>query len=277
MTNDRGAEFPRGTALPSQSPLFWVQQKDRYLRQLLIRDIEDLTGRRLLVYFANRFKPEAQITAGDIPYFAELFGDVGTDPVDLFLETSGGQTDATESIVSLIQSSVKDLRVVVPNSAKSNGTVICLAGNEIVMGPTSELGPIDPSIQGIPCTILAEEQIKASNYPLHRMGVLGILQTKKLAKSLLMHGMMAGIDETRIDQTVSSLASRDVFFSHGSVIDHREAASLGLRVTFLDGNDEIWRRLWLLYCTHMYDVERNSFLKVFEGRARSTSLKAATP
>jgi hypothetical protein len=275
MTNDRDTEFPRGTALPSQSPLFWVQQKDRYLRQVLIRDIEGLTGRRLLVYFANRFKPEAQIAAGDIPYIAELFGDVGTAPVDLFLETSGGQTDATEAIVSLIQSTVKDLRVVVPNSAKSNGTVICLAGREIVMGPTSELGPIDPSIQGIPCTILAEDPIKASNYPLHRMGVLGIAQTKKLAKSLLQSGMMAGIDETRIEQTVSALASRDVFFSHGSVIDHREAASLGLKVNFLDGDDEVWRRLWLLYCMYMYDVERNSFLKVFEGRARSTSLKAA--
>ena len=49
-------KFPRSTDLPSQSPLFWVEQKDRYLRQLLIRDIEDLTKRRLIVYFANRFE-----------------------------------------------------------------------------------------------------------------------------------------------------------------------------------------------------------------------------
>ena len=43
--------------------MFWVQQKDRYLRQLLIRDIEDQTGRRLIVYFANRFK-RATLTIG---------------------------------------------------------------------------------------------------------------------------------------------------------------------------------------------------------------------
>jgi Serine dehydrogenase proteinase len=277
MTSEGGPEFPRGVALPRQSPLFWVQQKDRYLRQLLIRDIESLTGRRLLVYFANRFKAEAQITAGDIPYVEELFGDAANEPVDLFIETSGGQTDATEAIVSLVQSRVSDLRVVVPNSAKSNGTLICLAGSEIVMGPASELGPIDPSINGIPCTILAEDKIKESNYPLHRMGVLALNQTKKLAKKLLASGMMADADEVKIDQTVAALASRDVFFSHGSVIDHREAAALGLSIRFLDGADEIWRRLWLLYCTYMHDVERNAFLKVFEGRARSTSLKSAGP
>jgi hypothetical protein len=106
------------------------------------------------------------------------------------------------------------------------------------------------------------------------MGVLAIAQTKKLAKTLLQTGMMAGEDETRIEQTVSALASRDVFFSHGSVIDHREAAALGLKITFLDGSNEIWRRLWLLYCIYMHDVEANAFLKVFEARGRSASLKA---
>ena len=56
----RDEKFPRSDNLPSQSPLFWVEQKDRYLRQLLIRDIEERTQRRLVVYFANRYE-NAQI------------------------------------------------------------------------------------------------------------------------------------------------------------------------------------------------------------------------
>jgi hypothetical protein len=56
----RDEKFPRSDSLPIQSPLFWVEQKDRYLRQLLIRDIEALTERRLVVYFANRYE-NAQI------------------------------------------------------------------------------------------------------------------------------------------------------------------------------------------------------------------------
>ena len=63
--------FPRSTNLPSQSPLFWVEQKDRYLRQLLIRDVEDLTGRRLAVDYANRFE-DAQIDGRETADMAEL-------------------------------------------------------------------------------------------------------------------------------------------------------------------------------------------------------------
>jgi hypothetical protein len=61
--NQRNEKFPRSTELPLQSPLFWVEQKDRYLRQILIRDIEELTKRRLVAYFANRFE-NAQMLFG---------------------------------------------------------------------------------------------------------------------------------------------------------------------------------------------------------------------
>jgi hypothetical protein len=82
-------QFPRGTALPSQSPLFWVQQKDRYLRQLLIKDIEAQTGRRLIVYFANR-SLNAQIDPTDPTYFVEMLEDTKGEPIDLLLDTIGG-------------------------------------------------------------------------------------------------------------------------------------------------------------------------------------------
>ena len=111
-------QFPRSATLPTQSPLYWVEQKDRYLRQLMIRDIEAVTKRRLVVYYANRFE-NAQIDAKDTSYMAELFGDVGAEPVDLLLETVGGGTDATEALVSLMQNTTKDFRVIVAAAAKS--------------------------------------------------------------------------------------------------------------------------------------------------------------
>src|SRR5580704_7375468 len=94
----RDQGFPRTPNLPTQSPLFWVEQKDRYLRQLLIRDIEDITRRRLVVYFANRFE-KADIDARDPLFLTELLGDIGAEPVDLLLETNGGETDATEALI----------------------------------------------------------------------------------------------------------------------------------------------------------------------------------
>jgi ClpP class serine protease len=124
------APFPRGTGLPSQSPLFWVHQKDRYLRQLLITDIEQATQRDLLVYFTN-CSTQAQVDDNDDAYLAELLGAVKSGSVDLLLETNGGQTDATEKVISILRDLTTDLRVIVPRRAKSNGTVIALAGRSV--------------------------------------------------------------------------------------------------------------------------------------------------
>jgi hypothetical protein len=268
-------KFPRSAELPSQSPLFWVEQKDRYLRQLLIRDIEALTGRRLLVYFANR-STAAQIDMRDCTMFYELFGDVAGAAVDLFLETAGGITDATEGLISTIQNMTADFRVVVPNSAKSNGTLLGLASKSIVMGATSELGPIEPSLQSIPVSILTQPQIQAQNFPLFMAAQFALQQTRGLAKKLLAAGMMRSKTD-RIDEVVHKLSTREVYFSHGSVIDHGEAASLGLDITYLPPEDEIWKRLWLLYCMYEHDCRRNGLMKVFEGRARSTAIAIPAP
>jgi hypothetical protein len=264
--------FPRGSDLPTQSPLFWVQQKDRYLRQLLIGDIEAITGRRTVVYFANRYVDGSDINIGDISYINEIVADISGQPTDLILNTSGGQTDATEAIVSLLQASIPDFRVVVPHSAKSNGTMICLAATEIVMGPPSELGPIDPSLNGTPTSILAEDLVREQNFALHKLAIYAILQTKSLARRLLSQGMMKGRDQGDIEKTVQCLASKDQFFSHGSTIDHLEAAALGLKVQFLTSDDLLWQRIWLLYCMYAHDVAKNGVVKIFESRSKSLSV-----
>jgi hypothetical protein len=271
----RTEKFPRAIDLPSQSPLFWVEQKDRYLRQLLIRDIEELTGRRLVVYFGNRFE-NAQIDGRDCAFMTELLGDVGAAPVDLLLETNGGGTDATEGLITLIQNLTSDFRVVVANAAKSNGTLLGLAAKAIVMGASSELGPIEPLVQGIPCTILTHPQIAAQNFPLHKYGEYA-QQSKTLAKKLLAAGMMHGKSVAEIDDVVAKLSSRDVYLSHGSVIDHVEAASLGLNIEYLKPDDPIWQRIWLLFCMYEHDCRNARYLKVFEGQNRSTAVALPIP
>lgn len=267
------AHFPRTAELPEQSPVYWVNQKDRYLRQQLIRDIEALTGRRLIVYFANRFIVGSDINDDDPIYVTELLSDVAsTDAVDLMIETNGGKTDSTEAIVSILQHRLKDLRVVVANAAKSNGTLICLAANTIVMGPSSELGPIDPHLNGIPCTVLSQPQVAATNFPLQQLAELGLKQTRKLATRLLKNGMLSTTPDQQIDVVVNSLATRDTYFSHGSTIDVTEAKGLGLNVLELNADDGLWKRIWLLYSMYDYDTRRDNYIKIFEGRAKSTAV-----
>ncbi len=277
--NQRSEKFLRSTELPTQSPLFWVEQKDRYLRQLLIRDIEELTKRRLVANFANRFEG-AMIDQRDCSFVTELLGDIVGEPFDLLLETAGGETDATESIISLLRNLKLDFRVIVANAAKSNGTLLCFAAKSIVMGATSELGPIEPLVNNIPCSILIQKEIATQNFPLHKFGEYALNQSKKLATTLLTDGMMKGKPAADIDAVVKKLSSRDVYFSHGSAIDHTEAHSLGLIVEYLNPGDPIWQRIWLLYCMYEHDCRKSRYVKIFEGRARSTAVAAppaATP
>jgi ClpP class serine protease len=203
----------------------------------------------------------------------ELLGDIApSESVDVLIETAGGQTDATEALISAIQNSVNDFRVVVGKAAKSNGTLLCLAARSIVMGAPSELGPIEPMVGGIPCSILIEQQIAQQNFPLHMAGKFAIQQSRAMAKKLLSAGMMNGRSVTEIDDAVQKLSSRDVYFSHGTAINHIEAAALGLNVQYLSPQDPTWERIWLLHCMYDHDCRKSRLLKVFEGQSRSTAV-----
>src|SRR6266446_6579275 len=56
-----------------------------------------------------------------------------------------------------------NIRAIVPQISMSGGTMIVLAGREIVMGHHSNLGPIDPQIGGRPAIAILEEFERARN------------------------------------------------------------------------------------------------------------------
>jgi hypothetical protein len=266
--------FPRTPDLPPQSPLFWVTHKDRYLRQQLIRDLEADTGRALIVYFANSNDPAAQIDGNDDQYVAEVLNAVAGKPVDLLLETNGGATDATEKICSLLRSGAPDLRVVVPRRAKSNGTVIALSGQKILMGLESELGPIDPSINNVPVEFVL-------NAPAGTVGPIDMQiaetarkQTQKLAKELLSTGMLKGKSPEELKIVIDRISTREHYHSHGSVIDAKEAESLGFAVEWHDAASNLWRKFTLLRAMYAFDSAQQGFSKIFEGNRISLVVTA---
>jgi ClpP class serine protease len=268
--------FPRTADAPQQSPLFWVTHKDRYLRQLLIRDIEASTKRELVVYFTDVDNAlNAMIDPGDDQLLHELLKGCAGKPVDLLLETPGGYTDATEKVCSLLRQMAPDLRVIVPRKAKSNGTVIALAGSSIVMSATSELGPIDPLVLGgIPAEFIIKQQNPAPN-PIHlQFAHSAVKQTKDLATTLLRTGMLKGKTEPEIADIVEKLATKSLYASHGTVIDVREAQQLGLIVTEISVSDALWDQIWLLRTMYAFDCPRNGYAKVFESSKLSSAVQA---
>ncbi|TRZ62963.1 hypothetical protein DZA28_24740 [Pseudomonas alloputida] len=265
--------FPRSKTLPSQSPLFWVTHKDRYLRQQLISDIQEDTGRDLIVYFTECEQSGAQIDMGDDVLFAELLRGALGRPIDLLVETNGGYTDPTEKICSLLQQAAPDLRVIIPRRAKSNGTVIALTGSTIMMGVESELGPIDPSYNGVPVEFILNAPPGSFNPIEFQLALTTRGQTEKLARELLSRGMMSHIPEA-IDETISKMATRGHYHSHGSVIDMREAALLNLNVTQHAMDDALWQKIWLLRTMYQYDCLQSGYAKLFESQKLSSAVKA---
>lgn len=256
--------FPRTSDPPSQSILFWVAHKDRYLRQLLIRDIEAVTGRSLLVYFADCGVDDSFIDSNDDVYLAELLNSCIGKPTDLMLETNGGETDATEKICSVLRANSRDLRVIIPRRAKSNGTVVALAGRSIVMGMESELGPIDPSFRGIPAEFIIGAKDKLGPLDV-QFAEKAQAQTKKLAFNLLKTGMLSQSTDATITSLIEKIATREYYPSHGSVIDDKEARNLGLNVESLGPDDPLWRQISLLRAMYQHDCSQNRYTKIFEG------------
>jgi hypothetical protein len=269
--------FPRTKDIPAQSPLFWVTHKDRYLRQLLISDIEEQTGRSLIVYFTDCDRTQAIIDISDDAYMAELLNSCAGRPVDLMLETNGGMTDATEKICSLLRQMAPDLRVIVPRRAKSNGTVIALCGSHIVMGAESELGPIDPSIANIPVEFILNAP-PGSFTPLDiQIAESTRKQTRKLATKLLSTGMMKHLPPEVIEETIAKIATRDHYHSHGSTIDAKEAVSLKLSVIDYPPADPLWQKIWLLRTMYQYDCGNRQYAKLFETKRVSSAVAVAKP
>lgn len=243
-----------------------MAHKDRYLRQLLIRDIEAVTGRALIVYFADDISLGCAIDHGDDVHLGELLQACYGEPVDLLIETIGGMTDATEKICSLLRADGRDFRVIVPRRAKSNGTVIAFSGTEVVMGMESELGPIDPSIGNIPVEFILNAPAGAVGPIEHQAALTFRKQTDKLAKDVLSTGMLKDKEPAFIAELVRKIGTRDHFHSHGSVINASEAIQLGLKVNYLKGDSDLWKKIMLLRAMFHFDCRAQGYLKIFEGR-----------
>ena len=75
-------------------------------------------------------------------------------PIDLVLHTPGGLVLAAEQIAYALRDHPANVTVLVPHYAMSGGTLIALAGDEILMDAAAVLGPVDPQLGDVPAASL---------------------------------------------------------------------------------------------------------------------------
>jgi ATP-dependent protease ClpP protease subunit len=196
------------------------------------------------------------------------------DRIDLVLDSPGGLIDAAYKIVCLLREYAKVLSVIIPNRAKSAATLIALGADELLMGPPSEIGPIDPMIPvshpergtiWIPAQSIRDalklfdseiaEDINRSALFMPIMSkidpwVLGayeraIKSSEQYAAELLGAYMLKN-NQDLAKEIAKNLATG--YYSHGYAIDRRITKDkLQLNVTFIDEDQELWSYVWRLF------------------------------
>ncbi|MFD1145627.1 SDH family Clp fold serine proteinase [Saccharothrix hoggarensis] len=247
---DRKPEPP--VSRPTYTPLFRAQHEDRYRRRDLISDYEAAFGCNLVVMID-------QISEDSVTFFQDVLH--GLDPtrdLHVLLCSPGGDGEVAIRLARMAQHSCRELVVLVPEIAKSAATIFALAAHRIVMGATSDLGPIDPQVLvGKRGFVSAKDLIGAveramtdvaerpDTYPLHAAMFGGIDSTVvEFARSALARA------DQMARQAISSNPDRDTAAvdtmcraigdalindpsSHGAVIGATEARRIGLPVVEL--------------------------------------------
>jgi len=118
--------------------------------------VHALTKRPLVLYATactvpNRIIPPQMlmIDFSDKLAFADATEMLDGSAIDIIIHSPGGIAEAVESVVSQLRRRFSDIRFIVPDFAKSAATMMVMSGNEILMDPDAELGPIDPQMHTI--------------------------------------------------------------------------------------------------------------------------------
>lgn len=280
---------------PPQTPLYRATQADRYRRQEQIKAIEAATGRTLLCYISG---PAGLVARDDVMALGDLLYRIEKGArLDLMLHTLGGDVDAAEKITSLLLKTVDakgELRVIVPDSAKSAGTLIALAAQTIVMSDTSELGPIDPQVvtttpEGQVSNRPAQSYLDAYEELVSRIksgdgAAVGHLLSKydpalldmcrkalersrRFAENSLKKGMFRD-QGGNFTAVAADLTDNARWLSHGAVISSDDATAIGLRIDYREMHSDEWQAYWRLYCEQRLALTSNK-TKLFESNYAS--------
>ena len=122
-------------------------------RKPLYQKLEEARKSKVLVYVTgDRPGLETQIShdvVDDFTNHLDSFVDAaGNFPpkISLWLYSRGGAISAGWRIANMLRQFCKELEIIIFSKALSTGTLIALAGDNIIMTKQATLGPIDPSV-----------------------------------------------------------------------------------------------------------------------------------
>jgi len=250
----------------NRSPLYEAANAGRYERQQLIRNYQEEYECRLVVV-------RDVIFPHSVPFLEETLFDADPEQdLHLMLGTLGGDGETALRMIRQVQSRCRELTVIVPDQAKSAGTLLVLGADSIYMGPTSDLGPVDPqfrlpngSLVAARAIIAAVEEAESrieenpTTYALHAslltdITALMVQQSRDAmarSKDLVREALASVCSRTADDVKKLTDALNQHLVGdpkdHGAVVSAADAKRYGLPVEEADPRNPRWQAVWQLW------------------------------
>lgn len=249
------------------------QNQGHATRHPLFADLTQEFGRPVVSFFTS-FRFPVMIQDDDADMLEGVLRSLDlSDGLALCISSPGGDGLAAERIVNMCReySGTDEYWAIVPGKAKSAGTMICFGASKVFMGPTSELGPIDPQLQEGD-KVFSAFNIVASYRELFDKAVkeegnlepylqqlqhydereIAELQaqldlSQDIAARVLASGMMSGTSKKEILKKIKMFLTPEQTKTHGRPIYRDEAAGCGLDIDAVDPYSESWGNIYDLY------------------------------
>jgi len=282
--------------------LDWPTLIDKRKEQL--STISRLRGGRAVITFAAALTKQAPIMIDydDRIHFFDQLSNLSGDKIDIILETPGGFAEVVEDLVEYTRNRFSEVAIIVPGYAKSAGTIMAMAGDEILMDSTSALGPIDAQISQNNKRFSAHafleglEKIKqetASTGSLNRayIPMLQLLSPGEIqeAENALAFSQALVTDwlskykfkfwethsstglpvteeekKERAGQIARTLCNHGRWLTHGRSITIEDLTDMGLKITDYSKNAELAEAIRRYYILLKMSFDKTSIYKIYE-------------
>jgi len=264
------------------------------IRREALKKLNQYTKRNVIIYYSgwlqkNFIEIQHSLGINDFDKNGFMTAINGLDSkkgLDLILHTPGGEVAATESVISYLLSKFEDIRVIVPQLSMSGGTMMACAGNKIIMGKQSSLGPVDPQIGGLPAHGIVEEFRKAheeiSKDPSKVAVWQFILQkynptlvgecqkaidwSETILENSLRNRMLK--DKENIEELITKikaeLCDHAVSLSHARHLSAEKCKEIGLEVTMLEDDQKLQDSVLTLHHATMQTLSNTPAFKIIE-------------
>lgn len=272
------------------------------IRRKYLKQLHRHTGRNIIAYYSGFLsKPEIQSDINDEDkngFMMAIHKMERAKGLDLILHTPGGSISATQSLVDYLHKMFNDdIRALVPQMAMSAGTMIACSCKSILMGKHSNLGPIDPHLNGVPAYGVVSEFKRAceevkndpSRVPIwqqiisqYRPAFLSqcenaITWSDEFVREQLEAVMFKGeaTAKQKAERIVKHLTDYTGNKSHSRHIPVEECERIGLKIERVEADPRLQDLLLTVHHCFMHSLMNTNSYKMIENHLGSAFVKQA--